>query len=261
MNNAWDLASAYEKFMGRWSRLVGRQFLDRLNRPPGVRWLDVGCGTGGLSALIVEKAGPEQVTGVDLSEGFIGFARQNHPEAVYDFKVGSALDLPVEDDSFDVVVSGLALNFFPEPGQAVSEKRRAARPGGTIGAYVWDYANGMEMLRRFWDAAAVLNPDAADLDQGERATICNPEALHALFTGSGLQSVDVWSIEIEALFQDFDDYWQPFLGRTGIAPVYVAALSQDKKDELAAYLQRTLPVQADGTIHLKNRAWAVSGVK
>lgn len=261
MNDAWDLGSAYEAFMGRWSRLVGRKFLDSLAQPPGGRWLDVGCGTGVLSALIVETAAPKQVTGVDFSEGFIKHARQNNPQPVFEFRVGSALNLPVENNNFDVVVSGLALNFFPEPEKAVNEMRRAARPGAPIAVYVWDYADGMEMLRRFWDAAAVLNPDAAELDQGEQATICNPQALKTLFTGSGLQSVEVWSIEIDVLFQDFDDFWQPFLGRTGMAPVYVATLNQDKKDELAAYLQSTLPVQADGTIHLKNRAWAVSGVK
>jgi ubiquinone/menaquinone biosynthesis C-methylase UbiE len=260
-NDSWESSTAYEYFMGRWSRLVARRFLELLDRPPNDRWLDVGCGTGVLSRLIGVTAAPKKVTGVDFSERFIQYARQNHPETLYDFKVGSALDLPVENDSFDVVVSGLALNFFPEPDTALREMHRAARPGGVIALYVWDYGNGMEMLRYFWDAVAVLDPEVTNLDQGKRFSICNPEPLRTLFTGYGLQSVVVQSIEIEAVFQNFDDYWQPFLGGSGSAPTYVATLNQDKKDALSNYLQNQLPVYPDGTIHLINRAWMVSGIK
>jgi SAM-dependent methyltransferase len=209
----------------------------------------------------METAAPEQVTGVDFSEDFIEQARRAHPEARYDFRVGSALALPVEDESFDRVVSGLALNFFPEPQTAVSEMRRALKAGGTAAVYVWDYAGGMEMLRYFWDAAAALDPAAAELDEGSRFPLCNPEPLQSLFEEAGLKSVTTWAVESAAVFRDFDDYWQPFLGRAGPAPGYVASLNPARQSALADTLRRRLPIQPDGSILLTNRAWAVSGVK
>jgi SAM-dependent methyltransferase len=261
MNDSWEIGTAYESFMGRWSRVAARRFLGDLALPPNGRYLDIGCGTGVLSGVIGETAAPQQVTGIDFSEPFIEEARRKYPEPLYDFRVGSALDLPVADGSFDVVVSGLALNFFPEPETAVAEMKRAVKPGGTIAVYVWDYAGGMEMLRYFWDAAIALNPDAAELDEGSRFPICQPDALEQLCGAAGLVEVRSWAVESAAVFHDFDDYWQPFLGRSGPAPGYVASLSPERQGMLAQYLRHRLPIEPDGTIPLTHRAWAVSGVR
>lgn len=261
VNDSWELGLAYENFMGRWSRLAARQFLDDLTLPPNGRYLDIGCGTGVLSSLIGETAEPKQVTGIDFSAPFIEEARRQHPEPLYDFQVGSALDLPVADSSFDGVVSGLALNFFPQPETAVAEMKRAVRTGDTVAVYVWDYAGEMQMLRYFWDTATALDPAAAELDEGRRFPICQPEPLERLFVAAGLSKVKSWPVETTAVFRDFNDYWQPFLGRSGPAPSYVAALSPDQQTALAETLHQRLPVQPDGTITLTHRAWAVSGVR
>jgi SAM-dependent methyltransferase len=260
-DDSWELGEAYEIFMGRWSCPVAREFIRWLGPPPNGRWLDVGCGTGALSQTIGQIAAPQQIMGIDFSEGFIRHARQLYPEAVYDFQVGSALDLPGADDTFDVVVSGLALNFFPDPETAVRQMCRVVKRGGTVAIYVWDYAAGMEMLRYFWDAAVALDPQAATLDEGHRFPICQPEPLHTLLTQAGLDKVVVQTLETTVVFRDFADYWQPFLGQNGPAPSYVAALTPDQKIALADKLRQLLPIQPDGTIPLKMWAWAVRGVK
>ncbi|KAA3661101.1 MAG: class I SAM-dependent methyltransferase [Chloroflexi bacterium] len=247
--------------MGRWSRPVAVEFLRWLNMSANGRWLDVGCGTGALCETIVNMAAPQRVTGIDFSEGFIRHARQLHPEKAYDFQVGSASDLPVEDDLFDVVVSGLALNFFPEPQTAVSELRRAVKPGGTVAVYLWDYANDMQMLRTFWDAAIALDPDATNYDEGVRFPLCQPEPLRKLFIEAGLQSVVVEPVDTTAVFRSFDDYWQPFLGKNGPAPGYVASRIPVQQIALANHLRQTLPIQPNGSVHLKMRAWAVRSIK
>ena len=194
-------------------------------------------------------------------QGVIHQARKAYPDGLFDFRVGSATKLPVEDNEFDVVVSGLALNFFPELDTAVGEMCRVVRPGCTVAVFVWDYASGMEMLRYFWDGATTLDGGAAMLDEGKRFPICQPEPLQQLFTRAGLMDIEVRPLDSAALFQDFDDYWQPFLGQNGPAPGYVAGLTSDQREALADHLGRLLPIRPDGTLLLNNRAWAVRGVK
>ena len=261
MNDIWELGDVYERFMGRWSRLIAREFLRWLWAEENGRWLDVGCGTGALSELIVRVAEPKQVTSIDFAAGFISYAQQLHPEAIYDFRVGSALDLPVNANDYDWVVSALALNFFPDPQTAVAQMYRAAKPGGTVALYVWDYAGEMQMLRYFWDAATALDPQAMALDEGKRFPICQPKPLAQLFDNAGLVRIEVQPLVITAVFRDFDDYWQPFLGKNGPAPSYVASLTAEQQTALATQLQQQLPIQSDGTIPLQLRAWAVRGVK
>ncbi len=157
----WAAGEAYEPYVGRWSRLVAVEFLAWLGVPAGACWLDVGCGTGALTEAILDRHVPAAVTGVDPSDGFLAYARQRVGDARAVFQAGSAEALPVADRAFDAVVSGLVLNFVPDAAKAVSEMRRAARRGGTVAAYVWDYAEGMQMMRRFWDAAAALDPEGA----------------------------------------------------------------------------------------------------
>jgi hypothetical protein len=156
-----------------------------------------------------------------------------------------------------VAVAGLALNFFPDERAALAEMTRVTATKGTIGVYVWDYAGKMELIRNFWDAAVDLNPDAARLDEGVRFPLCRPEALTALFGSVGLDEVEVRAIDVPTPFASFDEYWQPFLGGQGPAPAYVASLGQVGRDRLQAGLRERIPAQADGSISLIARAWAI----
>jgi SAM-dependent methyltransferase len=256
----WAVAEAYERFIGRWSEPVGVAFVDWLALPPGLRWLDVGCGTGALSRAIAAAASPALVHGIDSSAAFAERAQALAPDQQrLRFSTGDALDLPVADASFDVAVAGLVLNFLGDHARAVAELRRCVRPGGTIAAYVWDYAGEMQLLRRFWDAAVALDPTAAGLDEGRRFPICEPDALAALFADAGLTGVERRSIVTPLAFRDFDDLWEPFLGAQGPAPAYVAGLPDAARDALRERLRASLPVAADGSIALRARAFAVRG--
>ncbi|MGN9775381.1 class I SAM-dependent methyltransferase [Micromonospora sp. H33] len=255
----WADGGAYEAYVGRWSRRVAEEFLSWLDVPPGRRWLDVGCGTGALASTVLAVADPAQVTGIDPSEGFLAHASSTVGDARAAFHVGDARSLPVADASVDVVVSGLAFNFVPEPERAAAEVARVLRPGGVAAAYVWDYAEGMEMMRHFWDAASVLDPAAAELDEGPRFPVCHPDRLAALWTNAGLRDVSVRAVEVPTVFVDFDDYWQPFLGGQGAAPTYVTSLTEADRAELADLLNTRLPAEPDGSIQLTARAWAVRG--
>jgi SAM-dependent methyltransferase len=250
----WSSGDAYEPFIGRWSRLVAAEFLAWLDVPPGATWLDVGCGTGALTATVLRSAAPSSVLGVDPSPSYVAFAASHVDDPRATFRAGDAMALPVEPASFDVVVSGLVLNFVPDPAAAVAEIRRAARPGGTVGAYVWDYgAGGIGLLRAFWDAAVALDPAAAALDEAVRFPLCGEGALGAAF------GVEARGITVPTVFRDFDDYWTPFLGGQGPAPAYLASLPEDRRVALRESLRERLPVASDGSIRLTARAWAVRG--
>jgi SAM-dependent methyltransferase len=167
--------------------------------------------------------------------------------------------LPFADDSFHATVSGLVLNFVPDPAAAVAEMARVTRGGGTVAAYVWDYAAGMGMLRHFWDAARVVDPRAAELDEGQRFALCSPEALGALWRRAGLDPVSVDALDVPTEFAGFDDYWGPFLGGQGPAPGYLMSLPHARRDGIERELRAQLPLQTDGRIVLGARAWAVRG--
>lgn len=252
---AWSTGEPYERFVGRWSRRVAAAFVEELAVPPGRQWLDVGCGTGALTTAIVEAADPRRVVGLDPSEGFLATARAQTSGPV-SFHAADARALPVADGCFDAVVSGLALNFVPGPLRAATEFARVAKRGAVVAAYVWDYAGGMGMLRLFWEAAAALDPAAADLDEGRRFPLCQPESLRLLWTDAGLSEVTVRPIDILTVFTDFEDYWQPFLGGQGPAPGYVASLTEKPRQALRDLLRARLP---GGAISLTARAWAVRG--
>ena len=255
MADVWSHGEAYERFMGRWSRLLAPQFLHWLRAPAGLRWADVGCGSGALSTAILDLCSPARLTAVDPSQAQVTeAARQIHDPRV-SFGVGTASNLPAR--SFDAVVSGLVLNFVDDPDAAVSAMARAA-PGGVVAAYVWDYAEGMQMLRTFWDVACELDPSAADLNEGHRFTFA-AEDLAELWRQAGLEDVQTRAVIVPTVFEDFDDFWSPFLGGQGPAPGYVASLTEDAREGLRVALASRLPVASDGTIALMARAWAVRG--
>ncbi|MEZ4767194.1 MAG: class I SAM-dependent methyltransferase [Caldilineales bacterium] len=246
--------------MGRWSRLVASAFLRWLSPASGLRWLDVGCGTGALSEAILAHAAPAAVLAVDPSDAFIAYASHRLADTRVICRVGDALNLPDDAQAMQVAASGLALNFFPEPVAALRSMRRAVQPDGIVALYVWDYADGMEMLRYFWDSAAALDPRARTLDEGVRFPICRPDALRQVCVEAELHHVEVAGIEVSQTFTDFADFWMPFLGGQGPAPAYVAGLSQAGRLALEDHLRANLSVQTDGSLHLVARAWAVRAV-
>jgi SAM-dependent methyltransferase len=259
-HDAWQAGASYDQYMGRWSRKIAPRFLDWLAVPPGRDWLEIGCGTGALSAAILERCAPASLVAVEPSDGFRAQARANVPDARATFLAGDAQALPVEAASKDVVVSALVLNFVPDKPRALAEMRRVARPGGTIGFYVWDYAGGgLQFLRAFWTAAAALDPAAADLAEDKRFPYCTREGVAELARGGGLASAEVEAIEVPTVFADFDDYWRPFTLGAGPAPGYCSALSPEGLVRLKDRLAQDLPRAADGAIHLKARAWGVRG--
>jgi SAM-dependent methyltransferase len=258
-NEVWANGAAYERYVGRWSRLVAREFLTWLAAPAHGRWLDVGCGTGVLSQAILANADPIAVLGVDQSPSFIAHARAHVTDERASFEVADARALPGQANVYDAVVSGLMLNFVPEPALAVAEMARVARPGGAVAVYVWDYAGEMQLMRYFWDAAAALSPAARELDEGRRSPICRPDALAARFHDAGLQAVETRAIDVPTVFHDFDDYWSPFLGGQGPAPSYTMSLTEEHRAALRERIRAGLPIAADGSISLIARAWAVRG--
>jgi SAM-dependent methyltransferase len=199
---------------------------------------------------------PRWVAGVEPSEGFLQSAKGNLGGRA-DLLRGTATEIPLASSSVDSLVSGLVLNFIPDPHAALAEMVRVTRRGGVVGAYVWDYAGKMELIRFFWDAARAIDPNAASLDEGSRFPICDPEALTRLFVGAGLGQVEVTAIDLQTDFASFDDYWQPFLGGQGPAPAYLMSLGMDERARLRDHLRERLSVQKNESISLVARAWAV----
>jgi trans-aconitate methyltransferase len=218
----------------------------------------VGCGTGALTQTILDLAQPSAVTGVDPSDAFLAGAREAVTDARALFDKADAHALPAISP-VDAVVSGLVLNFLTDRGAALQQMTERTRTGGTIGAYVWDYAGRMAIMRHFWDAAVELDPAAAALDEGRRDSICNPDALIALFGGS-LKAVEVTALDVPAVFPSFDAYWQPFLGGVGPAPAYAVSLSEEHREALRERLRGRVPASAGSKIELTCRAWAVKGL-
>lgn len=257
----WANGDLYERYMGRWSRGVAREFIHWLDAPANGQWLDVGCGTGALSQAVLQLAEPARIKGIDRSEGFVDFARERVQDNRVNFEVGDAEALTDDSETFDVVVSGLVLNFVPRPERAFAEMTRVTRSGGVVAVYVWDYAEGMQFIRHFFDAAIGLDSKAAEHDEGPRFPICRPDALRRLFETTGLRDVEVRPVEIPTVFRDFDDYWSPFLGGVGAAPIYAMSLSEEHRAALRELIRARLPYNSDGSISLSARAWAARGLR
>jgi SAM-dependent methyltransferase len=256
----WVIGDAYEAYMGRWSRQLARGFVEWLGPKPSSHWLEIGCGTGALTSTICELCNPASIVACDPSEPFVEHARGNLSDARASFVVAGAEALPTRNGGFDVAVSGLALNFLSDPGQALASIRERLRPGGMVAAYVWDYADGMEFLRLFWDEAVASDPRAAALDEGDRFPLCRVSALASLFRVAGLADVKTDPLEIPTDFTNFDDFWTPFLRGTGPAPSYVASLDTLSRTSLRERLQRRLHAGSNERVQLRARAWAVRGV-
>ncbi len=256
----WAAGDAYDTFMGRWSRRVAHDFLDWLAPMPRANWLEVGCGTGALTGVICQRAAPATLVACDPSPGLLRFAQDSITEPSVTFAIAGAEDLPRRHGGYDVVVSGLVLNFVPQPTDAVRAMMQGTRRGGLLAAYVWDYAGGMQFLRIFWDELVALDPTAAELDEARRFPLCRPEALIQLFEKTGLRSVEARSLDIATTFPDFEAYWSPFLRGTGPGPSYVSSLAPDARSRLRLRLKQRLAPTSDGPIRLTARALGIRGL-
>ncbi len=252
-------ADAYERFMGRWSRLVAPLLLEFADIPDGWRVLDVGSGTGSMSMEISAHRPQCRIVGVDPSKEYVAYSEARFRNDTADFQVGDAQSLPFSDFAFDASVSLLAFNFMPDPGRALAELRRVTRPEGRISAAVWDYGEGMQMLRIFWDSAVELDA-AADQADERWMRLCRRGDLSSLWTEGGLTRVDEQPLEILMQFTSFNDFWQPFLTGQGPAGAFLQQLAPERQVALRDQILRRLPRAAQhGAFELRGRAWAVKG--
>jgi SAM-dependent methyltransferase len=246
--------------MGRWSRPVAKLFVEWLGVEPRAHWLDVGCGTGALTDAICELGRPASVVACDPSGPFLETASSTLADKRVMFELGDGEHLPDREGGFDAIVSGLTLNFVPNAIRALAAMRRRASPRGVVAAYVWDYAGGMDLLSHFWRAAVELDPAAANLDEARRFSGFDAEALSAMFQAAGLLQISAERLRVTLPMASFEDYWRPFLGRTGPAPSYLASLSAPARDRLRERLCQRLAPNGDGPFELEAHAWAIRGV-
>ena len=247
--------AAYERYMGVWSRLAGEVFLDWLAPAPGLRWLDVGCGNGAFTEMIVERCRPASVAGVDPSDAQLVFARTRPGLRGSDFRVGDAMALPYGDGSFDAAVMPLVIFFVPDPAKGVAEMARVVSPGGIVSAYAWDMPGGgfpyytlqAEMRELGFAAPKPPSPDASKED-----------VLRELWKHAGLRDVETRQIVVERTFADFDDYWQTILGGPSIQ-AGLTAVGPDKVVLLKKRMRTLLPIDGDGRITYSAVANAVKG--
>lgn len=253
-------AEAYERIMGRWSRQLAPVFLKFAGVGDGDRVLDVGCGTGSLALAAAAAMRSSRIVGVDPSAAYIEHARTRTADGRVTFQVADAQALPFSKASYDASLALLVLNFIPDARRAVREMRRVTRPGGRTAACVWDYSDGMTMLRVFWDTAVALDPDVAPRHEGHMP-YCKQGQLAALWSQLGLQQVEEVSLVIRMAFASFDDFWAPFLEGQGPAASYATALPLERQAALRERLRgAVLDGATDRPLTLDARAWAVRGV-
>ncbi len=252
----FDDGAAYERMMGVWSRLAGEVFLDWLAPPPGLDWIDVGCGNGAFTELLAERCAPAAILGVDPSEGQLAFARSRHTAGVARFERADAMALPCADRSVDAAVMALVIFFVPEPAKGVAEMKRVVRPGGVISAYAWDVLRpggfplwAMQEELRGLGATPMLPP---------RADVSTLEALHALWADAGLEDIATREITVTRTFADFDDVWTSIEIALGMGQA-TRGMSAADRSALRERLRARLPADAEGRVTLESRANAVRG--
>ena len=258
--NMFGNAEAYERFMGRWSRIVAPQLVDFTGVPAAGRVLDIGCGTGSLAFAIAERKVQAQVLGIDPSKEYVAYAssRNPFPDRV-SFQLGDAQQLQFPDASFEASLSLLVFNFIPDPGKALREVRRTTKPGGPIAAAVWDYGAGMRMLRVFWDAAVSTDAKAEKLDE-KHMPLCRAGELAQLWKQGGLENVREQPLDITMRFESFADYWEAFLLGQGPAGAYARSLDGERVQGLRGEVKRRLSLSGDDMpFVLPARAWSVRG--
>ncbi len=254
-------AEAYEQLMGRWSQRLAGPFIDFFGVQDGETVLDVGCGTGSLALAVASRAKVAAATGIDLSEAYTDFARGRSDDARITFDTGDACALPHPDGAFDRVVSMLVLNFVPDAAAAAAEMVRVAKPGGTVAAAVWDLRGGLLTFRTFWDTAAALDAEAARARARHfSGPFTRPGEIAHAWTGFGLRDVVQDSVTIRMEFDSFEDYWRPILGKTGAAGVYIAGLTETRRETLKSHLRAAYESgDPDGPRSFAATAWVCRG--
>jgi ubiquinone/menaquinone biosynthesis C-methylase UbiE len=252
-------SAGYERFMGRWSRLLAPLFISFAGVKNGDRVLDVGTGTGSVAAAVEADMPDSEIMGIDPSEAFIAYAQKNAKSPRARFEAGDAQALKLKDASFDHTLSLLVMNFIPDPNKAIAEMRRVTRPQGIVSSCVWDYDAGMQTLRFFWDEAVAIDPTVEPKDE-RHMRLSRQGQLGDLWRKAGLVNVQEAPLVIEQAYSSFDDYWQPFTTGAGPGGAFVVSLAEDRRRQLEARLRRRLLGNAqDGPFTLKARAWCVRG--
>jgi ubiquinone/menaquinone biosynthesis C-methylase UbiE len=252
-------SAEYERFMGRWSRLLAPAHIAFAGVKDGDRVLDVGAGTGALASTLEATMTSSEIVGIDPSDGFLTYAKKNAKSSRLRFEVGDAQALRHKDASFDKTMAQLVMNFIPDHDKAIREMRRVTRPQGVVSACVWDYDAGMEMLRFFWDEVVALDPAMAPKDE-RNMKLSRKEQLGDLWKKTRLVNVQEKPLVIDQAFASFDDYWEPFLKGAGPGGAYVVSLTGDRRRKLEARMRkRLLGNREDGAFILKARAWCVRG--
>jgi ubiquinone/menaquinone biosynthesis C-methylase UbiE len=242
--------------MGRWSRVVGKAFLDWLDAPTNCRWLDVGCGNGAFTEELIARCAPAAVVAIDPSDNQLAFARTRPGVKVADFRVGNALDLLFADHSFDVAVMALVISFLPDPERAIAEMARVVRPGGLVAAYMWDVPGGGTPVHPIYVAMESMG---VSLDRPPNPAVSRREVMQAMWEGVGLESVVTRVIRLETAYSDFDDFWDSNTLPIGPQGKLISEMSQKEKEQLRTQLRDRLPATSDGRIIYEAFANAVQG--
>ncbi len=254
--DAWNAGQGYELYMGRWSRRIAVRFVDWLTAPQNADWLEIGCGSGALTATVLANCDPRSILATDQSSEFVAHASGTLDDPRVRFEIADAQQVPANDAAFDVVTSALVLNFIPDKIAALNEMQRILRPGGLLSFYVWDYpGGGMGFIDAFWNAAAKVDPTASDLNESARFPFCTADGLCEICREAGIPNAAIEPLEVETEFEDFEAFWDPFTLGAGPAPGYCASLQEDHRERLKAQLAEDLG--AKGAVRLVARAWAV----
>jgi SAM-dependent methyltransferase len=247
---------AYERMMGRWSRLAGDIFLDWLDLPKGLRWLDVGCGNGAFTEVLIAHGAPSEVIGIDPSEGQLSYARNRPGVKSAQFRMADAQALPFPDNSFDAAIMALVITFVPDPAKAVGEMARAVRPGGCVATYMWDFPGGglpVEPIHRAMRSLGIPEPARPGVQASQQ------DSMRALWGQAGLRSVETRVIRIPITYSGFDDFWESNSVPVGPAGQAITKLAPAQREQLKSRLREQMPPDADGRISFEAFANAVKG--
>lgn len=254
--NLFGDGKAYERLMGRWSRLVGEKFLDWLDAPKNLKWLDAGCGNGAFTEVLIARCAPAAVIGVDPSEGQLAFARGRPGAKGAEFRIGDAQALPFPDNSFDAATMALVLVFLPDPAKAARELARVVRPGGIGATYMWEFPDGFPPA----PLAAAMKDLGLTPPVRPSVEVSKRDAMRAIWKEAGFAALETEVIRIRVSFSSFDDFWESNTVPVGPSGKALAEFSPSTRERLKARLRERLPIAADGTIAYEAFANAVKGV-
>lgn len=261
LSGAYTDGVAYENFMGRWSRASGRDLVRWLDLPEDLQWLDVGCGTGAFTEVVLDECAPKAVTAIDPSEAQIRYTRNHVSDPRASFEVGDGQALPFASRKFDAAVAALVLNFVSDPDMLAEEMARVVNAAGTVAAYVWDFEGRMNISQHIWQSIAATDPDAPILaGNAARIEIGRPATLSGIFERAGLVDVATRAIDISVTYRDFPDYWRSNDTTTNPIGKYIKSLSPHGYQKLKHHVVGIIPMDDDGGIRFGARAYAVRGI-